>query len=68
MPLEDLLETIKTLQGRIRDHGPLLSQNVVYADEDGAIGLGAQRSNLCVWSIQQHKRPPVLVDPQHLAW
>ena len=27
MPLEDLLETIETLRARIRDHGPLLSQN-----------------------------------------
>ena len=29
MPLEDLLETIETLRGRIQDHGPLLSQNEI---------------------------------------
>ena len=29
--------------------------------------MRAQRSNLCVGSIQQHKRPPVLVESQHLA-
>ena len=29
MPLEDLLETIETLRGRIAAHGPLLSQNEI---------------------------------------
>jgi len=29
MPLEDLLKTIEMLQGRIRDHGVLLSQNEI---------------------------------------
>lgn len=29
MPLEDLLETIETLRGRIRDHRPLLGQNEI---------------------------------------
>lgn len=29
MPLDDLLETIETLQGRIRDHGSLLGQNEI---------------------------------------
>ncbi len=29
MPLDDLLETIETLRGRVHEHGPLLSQNEI---------------------------------------
>lgn len=41
MPLDDLLETIETLRGRIQNHGPLLSQNEIrtrYALIDPLLG------------------------------